>query len=36
MTKSTYIPGTFSINGERLNNTLHETCEWGKANRWGE
>lgn len=36
MTKQTYVPGTYQINGDRLNSTLHETCQWGAANRWGE
>lgn len=36
MTKATYIPGTHRIDGARLNATLHETCEWGAAHRWGE
>lgn len=24
------------INAARLNKTLHETCEWGAAHRYGE
>lgn len=25
-----------TINADRLNETLHETCKWGAANPWGE
>lgn len=33
---SAYKPGTYKINGERVNATLHETCKWGASNRWGD
>jgi len=36
MTKTSYQPGTLRIDAKRLNATLHETCEWGAAHRWGE
>lgn len=37
MTVSTsYEPGSYKINGERINATLHETCKWGASNRWGD
>ncbi|PWZ00541.1 amidase [Testicularia cyperi] len=30
-----YTPGTFKINADRMMKTLHETCEWGAAHRYG-
>lgn len=32
---STYRPRDLTINGQRLNDTLHQTCEFGAAHRWG-
>lgn len=33
---TTYQARQLKITPERLNNTLHETCQWGAANRWGD
>lgn len=30
--RSIYVP---AINSQRLNDTIHATCEWGAAHRWG-
>lgn len=30
-----YTPGTLKINAERMMKTLHDTCEWGSAHRYG-
>ena len=30
-----YTAGTVKINADRLNKTLHETCEWGADHRYG-
>ncbi|KAL1409554.1 hypothetical protein Q8F55_003538 [Vanrija albida] len=32
---TTYRPRDLTINGQRLNDTLHQTCEFGAAHRWG-
>lgn len=29
-------PPALSINSDRLWETLHKTCEWGQAHRYGE
>lgn len=29
-------PSGLRINQARLSETIHETCKWGAAHRWGE
>ncbi|KLT45198.1 amidase [Cutaneotrichosporon oleaginosum] len=31
-----YEARQLTINAKRLNDTIHETCEWGAAHRWGD
>jgi hypothetical protein len=33
---STATGPALQINAARLNETLHHTCQWGAANRYGE
>lgn len=35
MTRTIYQPGDLRVNVQRLNDTLHETCQYGAAHRWG-
>jgi len=30
-----YTPGSLRISPERLNTSLHDSCQWGAAFRWG-
>ena len=31
-----YTPGSLRINASRLNETIHDTCQWGTGQRYGE
>lgn len=31
-----YTPGNLRINADRMIKTLHDTCEWGAAHRYGD
>lgn len=33
--RTMYTPRQLTVNGERMMESLHDTCKWGTGTRWG-